>query len=195
MPQARLPDINTSIIKFRNEVLGAIKNRDWTLMHGCLDAYNGELPEEYQVKISTIEYRKIAKVDITYCCNVCAKETDKDLVEVFELTPNAVQVLLTSKTASHKTWQCPSCNQNNRLLETVVNETKLEEPSFLGVVEKPPNKKLGLMDHNTFEQKTKSWGLGYLSEIEHKAAQFRDDNWHRGDEETDLGIDGGEEED
>ena len=51
MPQARLPDINTSMIKFRNEVLGAIKNRDWTLMHGCLDAYNGELPEEYQVNL------------------------------------------------------------------------------------------------------------------------------------------------
>ena len=81
---------------------------------------------------------------------------------------------------------CPKCNKVQRLKDTNVVITKLENPYFLGVVPEPPNKKQGLMDKLTFEKKVVSWVWQMLNELEHKMALFRDDNWTRGDELEDF---------
>ena len=189
MPQARLPDINTAFIRYRSEVLVGMKKGDWDSMHGSLNGINGLLPQEYQVKISDAKYYELVKEDIEYECNSC-KNNDgtpstipKEQIEVFTLYPDSVQLLLG---AVGKVWICPKCNKVQRLKDTNVVITKLENPYFLGVVPEPPNKKQGLMDKLTFEKKVVSWGWQMLNELEHKMALFRDDNWTRGDELEDF---------
>lgn len=191
MPQARLPDINTAFIRYRSEVLVGMKKGDWDSMHGSLNGINGLLPQEYQVKISDVKYYEMVKEDIEYECNSC-KNNDgtpsnipKEQIEVFTLYPNAMQQLL-FRGQKEQVWICPKCNKVQRLKDTNVVITKLENPYFLGVVPEPPNKKEGLMDKLTFEKKVVSWGWQMLNELEHKMALFRDDNWTRGDELEDF---------
>ena len=185
--QSRLPDINTAFIKYRNEVIGAIKRLDFNQMHGSLNAINGMLPDQYQVTISTAKYEDLTRTDIQYLCKTCTAnskepvEIPKESIRVFELYPNAMQGLLYGG-IKDQVWVCPKCLTTHRLKETDISVTKLQDPYFIGVVPNPPNRKQGLMDKLTFNDKTVAWGWQMLNELEHKMALFRDDNWSRGDE-------------
>ena len=187
MPQARLPDINTAFIKYRNEVIGAIKRLDFNQMHGSLNAINGMLPDQYQVTISTAKYEDLTRTDIQYLCKTCTAnskepvEIPKESIRVFELYPNAMQGLLYGG-IKEQVWNCPNCHTTHILKETEISVTKLQDPYFIGVVPNPPNRKQGLMDKLTFNDKTVAWGWQMLNELEHKMAKFRDDNWSRGDD-------------
>ena len=193
MPQARLPDINTAYIKYRNEIMAALKRKDYKMMHGSLNALNALLPPEYRVMVSSIEYEKLAKIDITYQCNSCSQEFEKEQVHVFELMPNALEGLIYS-TTPEKVWVCEKCKTTNKLKQTTISQIKLQNPTYFGVVPDPPERKDGLMEKRKFELHTETWCLTYLGELEMKMAKFRDDHWMRGqDEDMDLGIDGGEE--
>ena len=185
--QSRLPDINTAFIKYRNEVIGAIKRLDFNQMHGSLNAINGMLPDQYQVTISTAKYEDLTRTDIQYLCKTCTAnskepvEIPKESIRVFELYPNAMQGLLYGG-IKDQVWVCPKCLTTHRLKETDISVTKLQDPYFIGVVPNPPNRKQGLMDKLTFNDKTVAWGWQMLNELEHKMAKFRDDNWSRGDD-------------
>ena len=187
MPQARLPDINTAFIKYRNEVIAAIKRKDYDNMHGSLNGINGLLPTEYQVIISDARYHELTRTDIQYLCKTCTAnskqpvEIPKEQIDVFELYPNAMQRLIFGGT-SEQVWNCPRCRTTHRLKETNISVTKLQDPYFIGVVPAPPNKKEGLMDKLIFDKKVVAWAWQMLNELEHKMAKFRDDNWSRGDD-------------
>ena len=185
--QSRLPDINTAFIKYRNEVIGAIKRLDFNQMHGSLNAINGMLPDQYQVTISTAKYEDLTRTDIQYLCKTCTAnskepvEIPKESIRVFELYPNAMQGLLYGG-IKEQVWNCPNCHTTHILKETEISVTKLQDPYFIGVVPNPPNRKQGLMDKLTFNDRTVAWGWQMLNELEHKMAKFRDDNWSRGDD-------------
>ena len=195
MPQARLPDINTSMITFRNKICKAIDDKEWTDMHGYLLALNGTLPPEYRVLISTIEYNKIAKEDTTYQCQSCHEQIPKEEIIVFDLLPSAMERLIYAD-ESKKVWNCTKCRGSmpNDLTTTIISVSKLQNPSFLGVVPDAPQRKDGLMDRLKFDMQTKQWGLGTLAELEQKMAKFRDDHWNKGDNEDDMDIDTSTEE-
>ena len=192
MPQARLPDVNTAYNKYRNEFAAAVKDKNWNLMHGSLNATNALLPIEYRVRISTREYLSLSKVDTTYECKDCTHETKKEEIQVFDLIPDRMETLLVSP-ESQKVWICPKCHVTNKLRLTAITKEELQNPVFLGVVPSPPIR--GVMHVREFERDTEIWGRLMEGELEQKMAQFRADHWMRGGEEDDLGIDGGEEED
>jgi len=196
MPQARLPDVNTAYIKCRNEIIQAIKEKKWVLLHGMLKTQNALLPPEYRVQISTAEYDKLAVPEVSYKCNFCTKETDKSNIQVFDCIRTSIERLLLVGVSQgdNKTWICAKCNKTNKLQKTIISQTVLSNPSFLGVVPDPPARKDGLMDRLKFEKALEVWGLEFLSELEQKMALFRDDHWNRGDEESDLAIDTSTEE-
>ena len=199
MPQARLPDINTAFIKYRNEAIGAMKRKDYDNMHGALNGLNGLLPEQYRVIISSAKYEQLTKEDITYECKTCTAqkgepvEIYKEQVQVFDLYPDRMQRLLFGAQLE-TVWRCPKCDSIQRLQDTVINITKLQDPYFIKVVPDPPNKKTGLMDKLRFDIEVKKWAWQMLNELEHQMAKFRDDNWMRGEDLGDMeDIDGGEE--
>lgn len=194
MPQARLPDINSSFMKFRNEVVVAIKKKDWVLMHGCLNAINAILPESYRIIISTKEYDKITKVQIVYYCNFCEHPNEKESITIFDTVSNVLDGLIYGD-STYLVWVCSKCIKTNRLSQTIIDKPKIQNPSFLGVVKDPPERKDGLMNRLIFNSSIASWGLTMLKELEAKEAQFRDDNWNRGDNDMfDMDIDTTKEE-
>ena len=182
MPQARLPDINTAFIRYRSEVINAIRTKNWTMMHGALNAINSLLPIEYQVVISSNDYDQLAKTEITYNCGKCKEGIDKSDVHVFELMPNSIEALIHGKTFN-KVWNCIKCHSTNMLNSTAISQTVLQNPTFLGIVPDPPQRTNGLMDRMKFNIEIERWGWLCLNELEFKMAKYRDDNWNKGDEE------------
>lgn len=194
MPQARLPDVNTSIITYRTKITNAIEAKKWSLMKGYLNSFNGTLPPEYRVIISSIEYNKIAKEDYSYVCQSCAAETLKEEIVVFNLLPNAMERLI-YEDMPKKVWICTKCYSiPNELTKTIIKIIKLQNPSFIGVVPDPPDKKRGITDRLQFDVDSEYWGLNLLAEIEERLAKFRDDHWNKGDNEDDIDLDTSTEE-
>lgn len=182
MPQARLPDINTAYIRYRNEAIWALKHKNYNVMHGSLNGINALLPVDYQVIISSIDYDQLAKAEITYQCNSCKEHIDKSKVYVFDLIPNSIEALVHGR-APNKVWKCVNCKNTNMLSNTSISQTILQNPTFLGIVPDPPQRKDGLMDRMKFNIEIERWAWLVLNELEFKMAKFRDDNWNKGDEE------------
>ncbi len=182
MPQSRLPDINTAFIRYRGEAIHALQTKNWSAMHGALNGINSLLPVEYQVVISTQDHEQLAKTEITYACGSCSESIDKSNVQVFELMPDSMQSLLHGR-MFNKVWNCIKCNSTNMLNTTAISQTMLQNPTYLGIVPDPPERKNGLMDRMKFNIEIERWGWLLLNEEEFKMAKFRDDNWNKGDEE------------
>mgnify|MGYP000490859677 FL=1 len=182
MPQSRLPDINTAFIRYRGEAIHALQTKNWSAMHGALNGINSLLPVEYQVVISTQDHEQLAKTEITYACGSCSEAIDKSDVQVFELMPDSMQSLLHGR-MFNKVWNCIKCNSTNMLNTTAISQTMLQNPTYLGIVPDPPERKNGLMDRMKFNIEIERWGWLLLNEEEFKMAKFRDDNWNKGDEE------------
>ena len=184
MPQARLPDINTAYVKYRTEAIIALKQKRYNSMHGCLIAINALLPAEYQVIISTTDYADLSKTDITYQCCSCEVPIPKENVQVFDLIPNSMQLLLHGQN-THKVWNCTKCHALNKLTSTRISQVVLQNPTFLGIVPESPSRTNGLMDRMRFNIEIERWGWLLLGELEFKMGKFRDDNWKRGGEDED----------
>lgn len=191
MPQSRLPDINTAFIMYRREVLQSLNQQNYDNCFGALYALNGLLPEQYRVKISSIEYNKLTQQDIVAKCGKCEKETDFKSVQIQTILAPLVVGVVTGE-QYYKVWVCPECKFENKLTKTIMIQKTLQEPYFLRVVPKPPQRKDGLYDRSSYHRKVVQWVWNMLDELEERMAQFRDDNWNRTD---DLYKDGFESDD
>ena len=190
MPQARLPDINAAFTKYRNEVIASLKSQNYDSVFGGLYALNALLPEDpiieetglpkYRVVISDIEFLKITK-PVTFCtCPHCNKTSNFNKVKVFDyLLPIHTQIISGKKYS--KSWTCTFCKKICKLRSDDFSETAIKEPSFLGIVPKPPRRQEGLMDRSNYHRKITQWAWTMLDELECKMAQFRDDNWTKKD--------------
>ena len=190
MPQARLPDINAAFTKHRNEVISSLKSQQYDAVFGALYALNALLPEDpvieetklpkYRVVVSDIEFLKITK-PVTFCtCYHCTQTSNYDEVTVFDMLLPIMDQTITGKKFS-KSWICPLCKKTCRLRSDDFSETAIKEPSFLGIVPKPPRRQDGLMDRSSYHRKVTQWAWTMLDELECKMAQFRDDNWVKKD--------------
>lgn len=190
MPQARLPDINAAFTKHRNEVIGSIRSQSYDNVFGALYALNALLPEEpiveetgnpkYRVVVSDIDYRNLTKPTVKCRCYHCSRDSLYDDVKVFDmLLPLDLQTTIGKK--YQKSWFCPLCNKVCKIRPDDFSESSVKEPSFIGVVPKPPRRQEGLMDRSSYHRKVTQWAWTMLDELENKMAQFRDDNWTKKD--------------
>uniref|UniRef100_A0AAT9JH75 ORF77 n=1 Tax=Nitrosopumilaceae spindle-shaped virus TaxID=3065433 RepID=A0AAT9JH75_9VIRU len=174
MPQASLPDINTAFIKYRNQAIFNMENGRYDAAVGSLYAFNGCLPEDYRVKISTIEYEAKTQEKLNAKCPYCDEEIEVKDMQIEKLL-NPLIIGVFTKEKYDKVWHCGKCNHVNRLVETEMIKYQLEEPSFLGIVPKPPERKDSLTDRRQFDIKFQNWCWKLLDELEAKAAKFRRD--------------------
>ena len=204
MPQSRLIDVNTSAIKRRNEVSAGLDSNNYDKVFGALYSLNALLPEflledgrqKYRITISDTLYKKFTIHKISIVCQSCTKEFDYQDIKVFELEPPLFEGLITGH-KTDKTWLCPKCKKENKLLESEMSETVPKEPYFIRVVSKPPIRHDGIQDRSGYHRKVVQWAWTFMQEWEASMAQFRDDNWQRSDQlyTPDNEIDGGEEND
>jgi len=174
MPQASLPDINTAFIKYRNQIIFNLELERYDSAVGSLYAFNGCLPEEYRVKVSTVEYEQKTKEKLNAKCPYCDEEIEVKSIKIQELL-NPLVIGVFNNEKYDKVWSCSKCNHLNRLADTEMIKYQLEEPSFLGVVPKPPERKGSVVDRKEFSIRYANWCWKFLDELEARAAKFRRD--------------------
>src|SRR3990172_3204113 len=91
--QAKLPDLNASIVRWRSQAIEAAKNGDYDMAVNSLAAINalmpaGEAPDGsdgFKVEISTEKYMDIMKERRTIDCAYCKTENILSNVKQFDL--------------------------------------------------------------------------------------------------------------
>lgn len=195
MPQARLPDVNTAFIKWRNKIVTALEAEKYTAALGSLNNFNACLPKEYQVKVSTDLYNeKLQDEKLLVRCNHCSENIDYRTIKKMVIVCTPIEQLITSS-STKSVWLCSLCNGENLTTRSEFIRAKLPNPYYLGIVPDPPERKDGILDRVTYHRKIEHWAWTMLGELEFKAAQFRDDSWQKA---MDAGYDilsGDEEQD
>ena len=182
MPQARLPDINTSFNFFRGKAITHLLGKNYVGAIGSLYAFNNDLQKNYQIKISTKEYNEKINLDKEVVCSYCKVQSKNKDIKVYKLLNSGTVLLLTGK-QYEDVWECQSCHKDNRLSETKFIQKVLAKPYCIKIVPEPPVKKDGLENALTFHKQFETWFWQFLDELEAAAAQFRDDNWQKEDEQ------------
>ena len=179
MPQAVLPDINTSFIKWRNKIVTSLESLNYTAVLGALNNFNACLDDKYVVKISSEEYQAKLTAEKLLCnCSKCKKDQDYRQVKKRSRRTSALVEMMTGQNYE-KIWICDSCNYQNLITQTDFTKTKLPNPYYLGVVPDPPGRKDGILDRKGFHRKFEAWVWSYFGELEHAATKYRIDNWQK----------------
>jgi len=193
MPQSSIPDLNTGYITYRREILFSINHKRYSDCIGSLINLNALLPKEYQVKISTIEYNKLVKESVIAVCPDCKTEFDYQTLKIQQILLNSFQSIMAN---SHidKVWFCNNCHKTNRLQLTQIKKKSPQQPYFLQVVPKPPQRKDGMMDRMTYDKKFTSWAWNFFAELENMVKRYRIEYVPKeGENESGEIMDGGEE--
>lgn len=198
MPQARLPDINTAFIKWRNKAVTALESNKYAAAIGALNNFNACLPKipiNYQVFISDELYaQKLAAEKLLVHCKQCDEDVDYRFVKKINVLCDSLEQTIT-RSKYKNVWVCSACQKDNLTNMTEFSKTTLPNPYYLGVVPDPPQRKDGILDRHTYHKKIEKWCWVMLGELEFAAAKFRDDSWKKA---LDAGIEiiaGGEEDD
>ena len=206
MPQAALPDLNTAWIMDKREFLQAIKQRNYTAVVGSLFSINAALPEDYQVRISDIEYEKKVQEDIYLICPNCKKtcphcdtgkgeclgEFKRIEVPIKQVIVNHAVTTITGSTLE-KVWECKRCHNIQLLSKTKMVQTKIAEPHFFQIVPSPPIRSGSLTDRNLYYMKMQKWAYQFYNEIAHSMSRFRLEYKPKTDDGLENVLDGGEE--
>ena len=179
MPQARLPDVNTAFIKWRNKVVTALESFKYTAALGSLNNFNACLPREYQVKVSTDLYnQKLEDEKLLVHCTKCGADVDFRHVRKELVLCDPMEEMITKK--KHKSvWRCSACNTQNLTNTSEFTKANLPNPYYIGVVPDPPERKDGILDRHEYHRKIERWCWIMLGELEFMAAKFRDDSWQK----------------
>ena len=148
-------------------------DKNYARAFGATYAINAALPEKYQIKISTEEYEQLIQTDVIVTCDKCAKETNKNEIQVVELLLTSVQNLILNQ-KTEKIWVC-ACGYENSLARTKMKQTKLNLPHYLQVVPEPPLRHEGLLGRLAYHNKVEQWVWLILEELEYALTTFRDD--------------------
>ena len=182
--QSRLPDVNTAFNTHRKRAIITIERKQWTECLGALYAINAALPEEYRVIISDQEYLKMTRQDLNVTCIQCKERFDYNSIKVLNLVTVPFERLL-GKSKTIRVWFCPKCNERHELEKTEIEQTILKQPYYLGVVTRPPQRSDGIIARVKYDREFERWAWTMLDELEQKMAQYRDDNWDRGEDGQD----------
>lgn len=183
--QSRLPDVNTAFNTHRKRAIIAIEMENWTEALGALSSINAALPEEYRVIISNQKFQELTKNDLIITCKNCKEQIDFKKIKILKVLTSPIEKLITRQ-IYQKIWMCPKCNKDNLLKGTPMEQTILAQPYYLGVISKPPTRTDDLNSHVSYDKFMERWCWTMLAELEQKMAQYRDDNWQRGDEDLNM---------
>jgi len=183
MPTSRLPDINSAFTKHRDVIIRALKDRDFSTVLGELNAYNGLLPIKKRIRISSDEYAEQTKTQVWFLCE-CGEKTPYDDTYQFAKTLNAYQTLIRGK-CKVEVWRCMHCNKVTEIAETKIRQDVIQHPVFLQVVPDPPRLDQ-IYSMYEYQRAFVLWAWAFLGELDHWAAEYRDENWIRGNDETQI---------
>ncbi|HSA77210.1 MAG TPA: hypothetical protein VLE02_06680, partial [Nitrosarchaeum sp.] len=71
--QAKLPDVNAAIVRYRSQALESAKTGDYDMAIISLSAINADLPEEFKVEVNTDKYYSLVKDRKYLLCTACTE--------------------------------------------------------------------------------------------------------------------------
>lgn len=189
--QAKLPDVNAAIVRYRSKALDAVTESDYALAVISLSAINADLPEDYKVKVSTERYNEIMKDRKSILCEFCTSPEIiiKDGISVntgefiptecvlsdvkqYDLELSVLEKVLLCKN-SQRVWICTKCEKLNKMDIRKIKIRRYEEPFYLGIMPSPPIPEGGIRGRNTYDAVFKKWFAIALNEIESKIGLYR----------------------
>lgn len=178
MPQAALPDINTSFIKWRNKITFELECEHYTAVLGSLNNFNACLDEKFTVQISTEAYNeKIAAEKLMCVCSKC--KTEQNYKEVKKVIRRNLPIVeLITKRKHEDVWICQKCSYENLIENTDFIQAKLPNPYYFQVVPDPP-KRSSFLDKKEFHKKFEAWTWTFFGELEHAAQMYRVAHWNK----------------
>jgi hypothetical protein len=145
---------------------------------------NSLLPKEYRITISDDEYYEKMRTETMAVCGACETEYIYENINIFELTVTPFEATITNN-KKDKAWICTnnSCKATNRLSQTKIIKAIPESTDHIQIIPKPPTQKAGIRERSKFHKRIRDWIWNAVFEVEERSAQFRDDNWHKANEQ------------
>lgn len=173
MPAQKLPDINTAIIKHRNDAINAFVSKNYPLVKISLSSINALLPEEYKVEVNTEKYNKLIEEQNFVFCETCQEDIPRKTIQEFEQDYSLTeQFMLQEK--KRWVWICPKCENQEDHKFSKFTVQKMQAPYYLKCIPSAPIR-LGLRNRYTFDNEMANWTEIAFSEIESQISIFRSD--------------------
>lgn len=179
--EAKLPDINASIVTHRKAVMNGYDNGDYHKVVISFESIMALLPEDYTPEINTEKYFEKIKGNRLMICDACTTD-DKDgkpqptqhtreTIEPFEmLLSNEDQMLLSQQVCL--VWTCPKCDNTRPLVGSSIDNQTFQRPFYTGILPDMPRRK-GLHDRIGYSLRFKEWYRIAFREIEYMIGLYR----------------------
>lgn len=189
--QAKLPDVNAAIVRYRSQALESVKTRDYEMAVSSINFINADLPEEYKVQVSTDLYNSIVEDRKIIPCQFCTSKetvlkdgkltltgksipTECSLTEIiqYDLEMDWLEQILSGK-KSKRVWNCTKCGKLNDMDVSKIKIKKYQAPFYLKIMPEPPKRKRGIQGRASYDNDFKTWFDIAMSEIESQISKYR----------------------
>ena len=193
--QAKLPDVNAALVRWRSQAIESAKNKDYAMAVTSIDAINALLPQgdeedgsdSFKVEVNSQKYYNMKSDRQTINCKKCKIEFIlSDLKQYDYELEWQEQILVGQKT--ERVWECLKCGILNKMNVNDIKIEKYQEPYFFKCMPSPPVQQRGIRGRNTFSMDFSVWFDIAIKEIESQIGRYRSEYMaqHKDDEEFDM---------
>ena len=189
--QAKLPDVNAAIVRYRSQALESVKDSDYEMAVSAINFINADLPEDYKVQVSTALYNSIVEDRKIIPCEFCTSKettlkdgkliltghsipTECSLTEIiqFDLELDWLEQILSGQ-KTKRVWNCTKCDKLNDMDVTKIKIKKYQAPFYLKIMPEAPRRKRGIQGRSSYNNEFKKWFDIAMSEIESQISKYR----------------------
>ena len=189
--QAKLPDVNAAIVRYRSKALEAVENKEYDMAVSCINFINADLPEDYKVQVSTALYNSIVEDRKIIACQHCTSKetilkdgkltltgksipTECSLTEIiqYDLEVDWLENILSGQ-KTKRVWNCTKCGKLNDMDVTKIKIKKYQAPFYLKIMPEAPRRKRGIQGRSSYDNDFKKWFDTAMSEIESQISKYR----------------------
>lgn len=169
--QAKLPDINASLVKHRDKMSHHIEHRNWRLVVMHFNAANALFPEEYKINVNTSLYMQKIQSKHLILCDFCDTWCDYTKVKPYNLRLNSQDRLILQQVTS-VVWDCPNCKKTLLLDGSQKKNQVPMQPFYTQAVPNEPIRH-GISDRVGHHAKMYNWADTAYRELEHQVGKYR----------------------
>ena len=189
--QAKLPDVNAAIVRYRSKALEAVETKDYDMAVSCINFINADLPEEFKVQVSTELYSSIVEDRKIIPCEHCTSKetilkdgkltttgkyipTECSMTEItqYDLEMDWLESILSGQ-KTKRVWNCTKCGKSNDMDVSKIKIKKYKAPFYLKIMPDAPRRKRGIQGRSSYDNEFKKWFDIAMSEIESQISKYR----------------------
>lgn len=193
--QAKLPDVNAALVKWRMSADDSYKNGDPERAIIAIANMNALLPsfpkqeggKSYKVEVSTERYNELRLEKRTIECKQCNEQNLLNYVKQYEVRVDWAEEILSNK-KTKRMWVCIKCEKGNRFSLDDVTVESVGEPYYFKVMPAPPIRQGGIRGRMTFLRDFEKWYSIAMQEMESQIGIYRTEYAQQGGELVEMEI-------